>query len=104
MGSDVMNTLYVLLMIGAGIGAVWFVVSSLLIYDNLGRRGQKVNFLLIRLMLPWYVSRYREITKSETGKSRAAFLSFGDFDKFDPPFCRGGRGGKTALRSLIGGK
>ena len=52
----------------AFICVVWFVVASLLIYDNLRRRGQPVNFLLLRLLLFSYVGRYKKITRTENGR------------------------------------
>jgi hypothetical protein len=52
----------------AGCCVVWFVVASLLIYENLRRRGEKVSFIWLRAMLPFYVSRYRKLTRQESGK------------------------------------
>ena len=54
-------------------GVIWYVVTSLLIYENLRRRGQKVSFIWLRVMAPSYASRYRAITKSETGKVGSLF-------------------------------
>lgn len=52
---------------------VWFVVASLRIYDYLRRRGYSVHFPLLRLMLPVYVNRYKEITRAENGRVGALF-------------------------------
>ncbi len=56
------------LIVFASICIIWFVVASLLIYDNLRRRGRPVSFLWLRLMLFSYVSQYKEITKAEDGR------------------------------------
>ena len=63
-----MDIAFALLVPLAACGVVWNTVSTLLVFADLRRRGQKVSFLWLRTMSPWYVSRYREITKSETGK------------------------------------
>lgn len=52
----------------ACLSVVWHIVSIILIYENLRRRNEKVSFLWLRLMAPWYASRYGKITKAETGK------------------------------------
>jgi hypothetical protein len=49
------------------IAATWHVVASMMIVHNLRTRGVPVNFWLIRLLMPKYVSNYREITTKETG-------------------------------------
>lgn len=46
---------------------------SVLIYDALRRRGLPVSFLMLRLMIPRYVSQYRQITLTESGSSGALF-------------------------------
>jgi len=55
------------------LGLVWFVVTTLFIYDNLRRRGESVSFIWLRAMAPWYAFRYKEITKKERGKVRPLF-------------------------------
>lgn len=67
-----MENITMLLML-AGLCAAWHVVSTLLIYDSLHRRGQAVSFIWLRLMSPWYASRYRDVTKTETGKTGPLF-------------------------------
>jgi hypothetical protein len=65
-----MNTLIYL---SGAIFIIIFVVSSIMIYNYLKNRGEKVNFLLLRLMLLSYASKYRELTKQETGKTGILF-------------------------------
>jgi hypothetical protein len=50
------------------IAIVWFVVSTIRIYDFLRTRNVKVSFILLRLLIFSYVSQYKEITLKETGK------------------------------------
>jgi len=50
-----------------------FVVVSILIMNELQKRGIKINFFLMRLLLPKYVHQYKKITKKETGKVGALF-------------------------------
>jgi hypothetical protein len=63
-----MNTVTILLVATAACCVIWYVVTTLLIYENLRRRGQKVSFLWLRVLAPRYASRYKEITKRETGR------------------------------------
>jgi hypothetical protein len=58
------------------VGAVavaWFVVSTLLIYEALRRRGMAVNFLWLRALAPKYAHEYRAITRRETGRTGPLF-------------------------------
>lgn len=57
-----------ILIVLACVCVVWYVVTSILIYANLRRRGEGVNFIWFRMMLPWYANHYKQITKTETGK------------------------------------
>ena len=53
-----------------------FVVVSILIMSELQKRGIKINFFLMRLLLPKYVHQYKKITLKETGKVGALFYYF----------------------------
>ena len=48
--------------------AFWNVAASLMIYDNLQKRGRPVSFLWLRVLAPKYASEYKDITRAETGK------------------------------------
>jgi len=50
-----------------------FVVFSILIMSELQKRDIKINFFLMRLLLPKYAHQYKKITKKETGKVGALF-------------------------------
>jgi hypothetical protein len=60
----------------AGAAVVWGVVSGILIYDALRRKGEAGSFIWIRLMLPVYVHRYAQITRGETGRAGALFYHY----------------------------
>jgi len=53
--------------------ALIFVVVSIIIVSELQKRDVKINFFLMRLLLPKYAHQYKKITKKETGKVGALF-------------------------------
>ena len=57
----------------AGIAVVWFIVSSIIIANELLKRSQKINFIFIKAMIPVYAHRYKKITLEETGKVGSLF-------------------------------
>ncbi len=62
-----MNTkIFLLVMIVAAV--IWYVVTSLMIVSELSKRKQKIQFVLIRFMIPVYAQRYKKITLEETGR------------------------------------
>jgi hypothetical protein len=52
----------------SGIAVLWFIVSSIIIVNDLLKRGQKINFIFIKAMIPVYAHRYKKITFNETGR------------------------------------
>ena len=52
----------------AFLGVIWFVVTSILIYNALRNRNINVSFLWLQFMILKYASQYKEITLRETGK------------------------------------
>jgi len=57
------------LLISIGIiSVIVYVVSTLMIYSYLKDKGVKVSFLWLRLFMISYASRYKKLTKNETGK------------------------------------
>jgi len=52
----------------AGIAVVWFIVSGMMMVNDLMKRGQKIQFIFIKVMFPVYAHRYKKITLEETGK------------------------------------
>ena len=59
----------ILLAVLAFIAVTWFIVSGMMIINELLKRKQKINFVFIKMMLPVYAHRYKKITLSETGKA-----------------------------------
>ena len=57
----------------AVIALIWYVVSSIMIYNELKKRNVRVNFIFIRFMIIPYANKYREITKKESGKVGSLF-------------------------------
>jgi hypothetical protein len=55
------------------LAAAWNVVTSLLIYDILKRRGRNPSFLLLRLFIPAYTCEYRKLTVEESGRTGPLF-------------------------------
>jgi hypothetical protein len=68
-----MSTLLLTLAI---ICVLWGVVSSIVIVSFLSNHGVKINYFLLRLLLPKYVGQYRKITIEETGKGGFWYYSF----------------------------
>jgi hypothetical protein len=62
-----------ILVVLAAISVVWYVVSSLLIYEQLRKRGMKVSFLWLRVMILTDADQYRRATREETGKTGPLF-------------------------------
>ena len=55
---------------------IWGIVSMIAITSFLQKKGRKINFLLINIMIFKYVHEYHQITTDETGKSGFWFYSF----------------------------
>jgi hypothetical protein len=58
------NTFLVLAIVFVGL----FVIFSILIVNEVSKRGVKINFFLLRLYIIKYIHQYKKITKKETGK------------------------------------
>jgi len=57
----------------AGIAIVWYIVSGIMIVNELMKRKQKIQFIFINVMLPVYAHRYKKITLVETGRVGTLF-------------------------------
>jgi len=57
----------------AGVALIWYVVSSIMIYNELKKRNIRVNFIFIRFMIIPYANKYKELTMKETGKVGSLF-------------------------------
>ena len=58
------------------ISIAWGIVSTIAIANFLQKRGQRINFILINIMIFKYVKDYHKITKEETGKAGFWYYSF----------------------------
>jgi len=45
-----------------------FVILSIMIVNEVSKRGVKINFFLLRLYIIKYIHQYKQLTKEETGK------------------------------------
>lgn len=66
------NTLFILAL-GS---AVWGVVSSIVITAFLARRGVKINYVFIKVLILKYIYQYRKITMQENGRPGPWFYSY----------------------------
>jgi len=57
----------------AGIAIIWFIVSGIMIINELLKRKEKISFVFIKLMFPVYAHRYKKITLEETGTVGSLF-------------------------------
>ena len=57
----------------AVLAAFYHVAATILIYDNLRRRGIPVNFVWLRLFALTYAGRYRRLTVEESGRTGPLF-------------------------------
>lgn len=57
------------LLISALVFVGLYVVFSMMIVHELSKRGVKINYFLLRLLLIRYISQYKQITLKETGKA-----------------------------------
>lgn len=69
-------SLTTVLLVVALAAAVWGVVSGMLVFAALQRRGVPVSFAWARLMLPAYVHRYARITRLEEGRTGPLFYHY----------------------------
>jgi hypothetical protein len=52
----------------AGVGIAWYIISVMMMVNELMKRGEKINFVFITAMFPAYAHRFKKITLKETGK------------------------------------
>jgi hypothetical protein len=61
-------------LIGVGLVAVvYWIVVTIMIYENLKNRGIPVSFLWLRLYAPKYAHQYKKLTEAETGRAGPLF-------------------------------
>jgi hypothetical protein len=57
----------------ACLGVFWNVATSIMIFNELKKRGIKVSFIWLRIKAPVYAYQYKEMTKTESGQVGALF-------------------------------
>jgi hypothetical protein len=63
----------------AGIGllcVIWAVVAAMLIVNDLSKRGIRINFIWLRLMIIKYLHEYAKLTREETGRVGPLFYHY----------------------------
>jgi hypothetical protein len=58
------------------VSAFWGVVSSVVIATSLSKRGVKINYIFLRVLILKYIHQYRKITIQENGRPGPWFYSF----------------------------
>lgn len=69
----VMSNTFFILAIASAVGGV---VSSIVITSFLARRGVKINYVFIRVLILKYIHQYRKITMQENGRPGPWFYSY----------------------------
>jgi len=54
----------------------WGVVSSIAIVNYISKRGHKINYFLLRIMIYKYIHIYSELTREEQGRPGPWFYSY----------------------------
>ena len=57
----------------AVLAILWYIITTLRIYDFLRHKNIPVSFLLLRLFALQYANQYQEITRQENGKAGALY-------------------------------
>jgi len=55
---------------------IWAVVAAVMIAVHMNRRGFKVSFLWLRLMILKYLHEYAKVTREETGRVGPLFYHY----------------------------
>jgi len=55
------------------IAVAWYIVSGIMIFSWLQKREEKVYFVFLNFLLPFYANRYKKITLEETSKIGSLF-------------------------------
>lgn len=71
-----MTDLFSILIGIAVVAAMCGVVTTILIYNYLSRKGCDVSFLFLKVLILKYLGQYRKITLQETGKVGPLFYSY----------------------------
>jgi 4-hydroxybenzoate polyprenyltransferase len=58
------------------VSAFWGIVSAVVIATSLSKRGVKINYIFLRILMLKYIHQYRKITIQENGRPGPWFYSF----------------------------
>lgn len=58
----------------AAICVITFITTTMIMVSRLQSRGEKINYLFIKLYFPKYVHQYNRFIREETGKSSPVYL------------------------------
>jgi hypothetical protein len=64
---------FIVFVVLAVICIAWYIVASIQITNYLTKHGVKINWLLVRVLLPSYANQYKKLTRAETGKTGSWF-------------------------------
>ena len=76
MKGDVMGSVAKVLLVLAVASAVWATIAAYRMGSWLSHHGVKVNWFWYRATMPWYVHRYRKMTKESEGRAGPLFTHF----------------------------
>jgi hypothetical protein len=65
-----------ILMIAGLVCVVWAVTAAILIAADLQKRGVKVNFILLRLLIVKYLHEYSKLTREQSGRVGPLFYHY----------------------------
>jgi hypothetical protein len=65
-----------ILLVIAVLSVLWGVVSAIMMAEALRRRGIKVSWLFLRVMIFKYAKQYRDVTRKDTGRTGPLFYSY----------------------------
>lgn len=60
----------------AAAGVLWAIVASLAMGAWLSGHGVSIHWVFYRALMPWYVHRYRTMTRERDGRTGPLFLHF----------------------------
>jgi len=65
--------LTIFLTVLAFIAVGWYITAGIMIFVELQKRGEKVYFIFLNVMLPFYAHKYKKLTLEETGSVGSLF-------------------------------
>ena len=71
-----MKSLAYVLVLLAVASALWATAAAVAMAGWLSHHGVKVNWPLLRLYMPWYVHRYRKMTRESDGRPGPLYAHF----------------------------